>query len=55
MLAYASAQIVPMAQPCICKYFSQLNTELLNVKITDTKVVITFVATVLLRKFSKDV
>ena len=33
----------------------QLNTNVFNVKINDRKVVITFVATVLLGKFSKDV
>ena len=35
--------------------FSQLNAKLFNIKINDRKVMITFVATVLLGKFSKDV
>ena len=55
MLAYTGAQIVSMAQLFICKLFLQLNTKLFSVKINDRKVVITFVATVLLGKFSKDV
>ena len=55
MLAYAGTQIVPMAPPLICKCILQLNTKLLSVKINDRKVLITFVATVLLVKFPKDV
>ena len=48
------AQIFLMALPCICKYFLKLNTKLCNVKINNRKIVITFVATFLLGKFSKD-
>ena len=48
-------QIFPIAQPFICKYFLKLNTKLFNVKINDRKILITFVATVLLGKFSKNV
>ena len=55
MLAFGGAQIVPMAQPSICKHFLQLNTKLFDVKINDRKAVITFVATVLLGKFSGDI
>ena len=39
----------------ICKEFLQLNTKLFNAKNNDKIVMITFVATVLLGKFSKDV
>ena len=55
MLAYAGAQIVPMAELFICKYLLQLNTKLFNFRINDRKLVVTFVATVLLGKFSKDI
>ena len=44
-----------MEQPFISKLLLQLNAKLFNVKINDIKIVITFVATVLLGKFSKDV
>ena len=44
-----------MALPFICKYFLKLNTKLFNVKINNRKIVITFVATFLLGKFSKNV
>ena len=47
-----SMQVVPMTQPFICKY---LNTKLFNVKVNDRKVVITFVAIIVLEKFLKDV
>ena len=55
MLAYAGAKIVPMAKLFICKYLLQLNTKLFNFRINDRKLVVTFVATVLLGKFSKDI
>ena len=55
MLAHAGAQTVPMEQSFICRWFLQLNTKLFNVKTHYRKVSITFVATVLLGKFSKDV
>ena len=55
MLAFGGAQIVPMAQPSICKYFLQFYTKLFDVKINDRKAVITFVATVLLGKVSRDI
>ena len=48
MLAYAGGQIVPMAQPFSLQIVLQLNTNY-------RKVVINFVATFLLGKFSKDV
>ena len=54
LLAYASTQIVPMVQPFICNQFWQLETKLFNIKIIDRKLVISFVATVLLEKFSKN-
>ena len=54
LLAYASTQIVPMVQPFICNQFWQLETKLFNIKIIDGKLVISFVATVLLEKFSKN-
>ena len=38
-----------------CNQFLQLNTKLFSIKISDRKVGITFVATVLLGKLSKDV
>ena len=40
---------------CIYKLLLQLNTKLFSVNINDRKVVITFAASVLPRKFSKDV
>ena len=51
MVAYAGAQSVPMAQAFICKQFLQFKTS----KINDGKELITFVAAVLLGKFSRDV
>lgn len=55
ILAYAGAQIVRMAQPFICKSILEWNTKMFNVKINDWKVVITFVAPILLAKFFKDI
>ena len=55
ILAYAGAQIVRMAQRFICKSILEWNTKMFNVQINDRKVVITFVAPILLAKFSKDI
>ena len=55
MLAYTGAPIVLTAQYFIYKQFLQLNTNLFNAKNKDREVVITFLATVLLVRFSKDV
>ena len=55
MLAYTGAPIVLTAQYFIYKQFLQLNTNLFNAKNKDREVVITFLATVLLVQFSKDV
>ena len=53
MFAYEGPQIVPMAQPYICKWFLRFKIKLFSVS-TDTKnVVITFVKTVHLEQFSK--
>ena len=53
LLAYAGTQNAPIAQPFNCKYLLQLNTIVYHQN-DDRKVVITFVATVLLGRFSKD-
>ena len=55
MLTYAGVQIIPMAQPFIYKQLLQLNTKLFHAKINNRKVVITFAATALFIKFSKDI
>ena len=40
-----SAQMVPIAQPFVCRYFIELNIKLFNVRMRAKNVVITFVAT----------
>ena len=55
MFAYEGAQIVPMAQPFICKQFLKLKIKLFSVSINAKNVVITFVEAVYLKYFSKDV
>ena len=55
MFAYEGAQIVPMAQPFICKQLLQLNIKLFSVSINNKNVVITFDEAVRLEYFSKDV
>ena len=55
ILAYDDAQMVPIAQPFVYRWFVELNIKLFNVRMRAINVVITFVATVrfgwLLRDF----
>ena len=55
MFAYEGAQIVPMAQPFICKQFLQLKIKLFSVSINAQNDVIFFAEAVCLQYFSKNV
>ena len=55
LFPYEGAQIVPMAQPIICKWYLQLQIKLPNVSIDAKNVVIRFLEVVRLEYFSKDV
>ena len=55
MFAYEGAQIVPMAQPFICKEFLESKIKLFGASINAKNVVITFVEAVRLEYFSKNV
>ena len=49
-----SAQMVPIAEPFVCRYFIELNIKLFNVRMRAKNVVITFAVTVCFGWSSRD-